>query len=58
MLKGRLDKVLGFDGAAMAPRSKAADSLVSFKEEDTSVLDGANTTDADLDYFKSLAEKE
>jgi hypothetical protein len=58
LLKGRLDKVLGFDGAAMAPRSKAADSPVSFKEEDTSVLDGANTTDADLDYFKSLAEKE
>ena len=58
MLKARLDKVLGFDGAAMAPRSKAADSVVSFKEEDTSVLDGAQAADEDLDYFKSLAEKE
>ena len=58
MLKARLDKVLGFDGAAMAPRSKAADSVVSFKEEDTSVLDSAQTADEDLDYFKSLAEKE
>jgi hypothetical protein len=58
MLKARLDKVLGFDGAAMAPRSKAADSVVSFKEENTSVLDGAQAADEDLDYFKSLAEKE
>jgi hypothetical protein len=58
MLKARLDKVLGFDGAAIAPRSKAADSVVSFKEEDTSVLDGAQAADEDLDYFKSLAEKE
>ena len=58
MLKARLDKVLGFDGAAMAPRSKAADNVVSFKEEDTSVLDGAQAADEDLDYFKSLAEKE
>ena len=58
-LKGRLDKVLGFDGAVAAPKTKAADTVVSnFKEEDTSILDKATTADdEDLDYFKSLADE-
>ena len=58
-LKGRLDKVLGFDGAVTAPKTKAADTVVSnFKEEDTSILDKATTADdEDLDYFKSLADE-
>mgnify|MGYP003332007355 FL=1 len=56
-LKQRLDKALGFDGE-VAPRSKAADSVVSLKEEtDTSIIDSSNSVeDEDLDYFKSLAE--
>ena len=57
MLKARLDKVLGFDGAAIAPRTKATDNVLSVKEEDTSVLDTVSE-DSDLDYFKSLADKE
>ena len=54
-LKARLDKVLGFEGAA--PRTKAED--VDF-EPDTSVLDkkSSSVDDEDLDYFKSLAESE
>jgi hypothetical protein len=58
-LKGRLDKVLGFDGAVAAPKTKAADTVVSsFKEEDLSVMDKVSeTSDDDLDYFKSLAEE-
>ncbi len=56
-LKTRLDKVLGFDGAAIAPRTKATDNVLSVKEEDTSVLDTVSE-DSDLDYFKSLADKE
>jgi hypothetical protein len=58
-LKGRLDKVLGFDGAAPAPRSKAADvpvyqDDVPFDTKSTSV----SADDDDLDFFKSLAESE
>jgi hypothetical protein len=58
-LKGRLDKALGFDGAPAAPKTKAADTVVSLKEEsDTSIIDTANAEDEDLDYFKSLADTE
>ena len=50
-LKQRLDKALGFDGVAPAPKSKAADV------EDTSIIDkSVGEDDEDLDYFKSLAE--
>ena len=58
-LKGRLDKVLGFDGAAAAPKTKAADTVVSsFKDEDIAVIDKAiSEDDEDLNYFKSLAEE-
>jgi len=52
-LKQRLDKALGFDGAAPAPKSKAADITA----EDTSIIDKSiGEDDEDLDYFKSLAE--
>lgn len=53
-LKQRLDKALGFDGAAPAPKSKAADTVA---EADTSIIDKSiSEDDEDLDYFKSLAE--
>ena len=53
-LKQRLDKALGFDGAAPAPKSKAADIVA---EADTSIIDkSVGEDDEDLDYFKSLAE--
>jgi hypothetical protein len=60
-LKGRLEKVLGFDGGAPAPRTKAADTVAQLSD-DTSMLDKAHAStaadDEDLDYFKSLAEQE
>ena len=53
-LKQRLDKELGFDGAAPAIKSKAADTVA---ETDTSIIDkSVGEDDEDLDYFKSLAE--
>jgi hypothetical protein len=51
-LKQRLDKALGFDGATVAPKSKAADVI-----SDTSIIDNSGAIDEDLDYFKSLAEQ-
>ncbi len=58
-LKQRLDKALGFDGAAAAPKTKAADTVASIKEDtDTSILDKSVGDDEDLDYFKSLAEQD
>jgi len=58
-LKTRLDKVLGFDGAAPATKTKAADSVVSsIKDEDVSMIDKSISDDEDLDYFKSLAEQD
>jgi len=59
-LKSRLDKVLGFDGTAPAPKTKAVDSVVSsIKDDDVSMIDKAiSEDDADLDYFRELAEKE
>ena len=54
-LKSRLDKVLGFEGAA--PVSKADTAVVSkFNDDDISVIDKPVTEDEDLDYFKSLAQ--
>jgi hypothetical protein len=52
-LRQRLDKALGFDGAAPAPKSKAADTIA---DTDTSIIDKSVGDDEDLDYFKSLAE--
>jgi hypothetical protein len=57
-LKTRLDKVLGFDGAPAVVKSKAADTVASVKDEDTSILDNVSVDDEDLDYFKSLAESD
>ena len=56
-LKGRLDKVLGFDGAQVASNRKATDDPISLTEADVSALDNVEQ-DEDLDYFKSLADKE
>ena len=55
-LKSRLDKVLGFEGAA--PVSKADTAVVSkFNDDDVSVIDKKIVEhDEDLDYFKSLAQ--
>ena len=56
-LKGRLDKVLGFTGAPIA-KTKAEDTVASFKD-DVSVLDSKiSESDDDLDYFKSLADQD
>jgi hypothetical protein len=56
-LKTRLDKVLGFSGAPIA-KTKAEDTVATFKD-DVSVLDKPiQSDDDDLDYFKSLAESD
>jgi hypothetical protein len=56
-LKGRLDKVLGFSGAPIT-KTKAEDTVATFKD-DVSVLDKPiQSDDDDLDYFKSLAESD
>ena len=54
-LKGRLDKVLGFEGTP-APKSKAEDTPVSLEEETPSFSNSED--DEDLDYFKSLAAQD
>jgi hypothetical protein len=59
-LKQRLDKVLGFEGVAIA--SKASEELISSKFTEDAPFDtttkAASGDDDDLDYFKSLAEQE
>jgi len=55
-LKGRLDKVLGFDGSAPATKSKASDTVL--KNDDVPFDTSTNADDEDLDYFKSLANQE
>jgi hypothetical protein len=58
-LKTRLDKVLGFDGAPAAPKSKASDTVASIKDDDTSIIDKAiSEDDEDLDYFRELADSQ
>ena len=57
-LKTRLDKVLGFEGTP-APKTKAADTVSSIKEDDdVSFETASNIDDEDLDYFKSLANQD
>jgi len=58
-LKGRLDKVLGFEGGAALIKSKADDEIVS-KFDDQEILNKKTSIadDEDLDYFKSLAESD
>ena len=60
-LKGRLDKVLGFQGSITSVKSKADDEVVSqFADEE--ILNKKSSSaasiveDDDMDYFKSLAE--
>ena len=55
-LKGRLDKVLGFEGTP-ALKSKAAETT-SLITDDVSTFDTSGTVDDDLDYFRELAEKD
>jgi hypothetical protein len=55
-LKGRLDKVLGFEGTP-ALKSKAAETT-SLIDDDVSTFDTSGTVDDDLDYFRELAEKD
>ena len=56
-LKGRLDKVLGFDGAQVASSRKATDEPISLTEADVSALDNVEQ-DEDLDYFKTLPKSD
>jgi len=60
VLKAKLDKVLGFDGGTPV-KTKAEDAVFKkFNDDDVSVIDKkiSESEDEDLDYFKSLAEKE
>ena len=52
VLKARLDKVLGFEGAPI--RSKAEDTVAKI-DEDVDI--STNGDEDDLDYFKNLAEE-
>jgi hypothetical protein len=55
-LKGRLDKVLGFEGSVTPVKSKADDEIVS-KFDDEEILNKKSSIadDEDLDYFRELA---
>jgi hypothetical protein len=58
VLKARLDKVLGFEGAEI-PRTKAETAVLdTFKEEDLAAFDKkvVAEADAEMDYFNSLAD--
>lgn len=56
-LKSRLDKVLGFDGAVPAPRTKLAEDIDLDPVEALPVSSSrSSATDDDVDYFRSLAE--
>jgi hypothetical protein len=55
-IKTRLDKVLGLEGA-VTMKTKAEDSVHSFKEEIEVPAFKDSVDDDDMDYFKSLAEK-
>ena len=62
VLKQRLDKVLGFDGAVNMRTRAEQTSVDTYSEEATSVLDNPRTSsvstdDDDLNYFKSLANQ-
>lgn len=60
-LKGRLEKVLGFEGSSTPVRSKVAEDVVNnVTEDDIPVFDKKSSSgdDDELDYFKSLAESE
>lgn len=54
LLKGRLDKVLGFEGVTL--KSKAEDSVATVKD-DVSIVDNV-AEDEDMNYFKNLAQQD
>ena len=57
--KSQLDKVLGFDGAVSAPKTKAEDVVLTRESVEETPFDTSNSSeDEDLDYFKSLANQE
>lgn len=55
-LKGRLDKVLGYEGTITSVKTKADDEVVS-KFDDEEILNKKSSiaNDDDLDYFRELA---
>ena len=55
-LKGRLDKVLGFDG--IVPQSRAEDVEIPVAKAKGTLAPTSSVDDDDLDYFKSLAEQD
>jgi hypothetical protein len=62
-LKQRLDKVLGLDGGAPAPRTTVEQAKAQPKpavrvEEDSGAPPWSDEDDDSLDYFKALAEEE
>jgi hypothetical protein len=63
VLKQRLDKVLGFDGAVNMRTRAEQTSVDTYNDDTTNVLDNpktvsASTDDDDLNYFKSLANQD
>lgn len=63
VLKQRLDKVLGFDGAVNMRTRAEQVSVDTYSDDTASVLDSprtasASTDDDDLNYFKSLANQD
>jgi hypothetical protein len=63
VLKQRLDKVLGFDGAVNMRTRAEQTSVDTYNDDTVSVLDNprtvsASTDDDDLNYFKSLANQD
>jgi hypothetical protein len=56
-LKGRLDKVLGFEGIASQSRAEEVDIPLA-KAKGSPAPTSSSVDDDDLDYFKSLAEQD
>lgn len=58
-LKSRLDKVLGFDGSSVV-QTKADDEVLSKFDDEEILKKSIDSTedDADLDYFKNLADSD
>jgi len=55
-LKGRLDKILGYEGAITSVKTKADDEVVSkFVDEEILNKKSSIANDDDLDYFRELA---
>jgi hypothetical protein len=55
-LKGRLDKILGYEGVITSVKTKADDEVVSkFVDEEILNKKSSIANDDDLDYFRELA---